>query len=83
MRLPPWSLGRGFKAGHIHGATDEIGYRAVEGRVGVNDFLATIMHQVGLNHNRLTYNIEETLTDKKVTDSRMVGEILIQPPEIA
>jgi len=78
--------GGGFKAGHIHGATDEIGYKAAEGRVGVNDFLATIMHQVGLNHNRLTYKhngIEETLTDKKVTDARVVGEVLKSPPEIS
>ncbi len=77
--------GGGFKAGHVHGATDEIGYKAVEGRVGVNDFLATIMHQVGLDHDRVTYKhngIAETLTDKKVTAARVVGEILQSPPDI-
>jgi len=71
--------GGGIKAGHIHGATDDIGYKSVEGRVGVNDFLATILHQLGLDHDQLTYRhngIEETLTDKKVTAARVVGEIL-------
>ena len=43
--------GGGFKAGHVHGATDDVGYKSVEGRVSVPDLHATILHQLGLDHN--------------------------------
>ena len=62
--------GGGFKSGHVYGATDEVGNRAVENRVSVPDLHATILHQLGLNHNRVTYNHagrDETLTDSVVT----------------
>jgi hypothetical protein len=71
--------GGGFKAGHIHGATDEVGYRSVEGRVSVQDLHATILHQLGLDHERLTFRhhgSDESLTDARVTRARMVEEIL-------
>jgi uncharacterized protein (DUF1501 family) len=71
--------GGGFKAGHIHGATDEVGYRAAEGRVSVQDLHATILHQLGLDHNRLTFRhsgSDETLTDARVTNARVVKELL-------
>jgi hypothetical protein len=71
--------GGGLKAGYVHGATDEIGYAAVEGRVGVPDLMATILHLLGLDHNRLTFNlqgIEQTLTDSKINNARVVGELL-------
>ena len=42
--------GGGFRTGHVHGATDDVGYRAVEDRVSVNDLHATILHQLGLRH---------------------------------
>jgi hypothetical protein len=74
--------GGGFKAGHVHGATDEVGYRSAEGRVGVPDLHATILHQLGLDHERLTYRhhgSDETLTDARVTKARVVTEILAQP----
>ena len=47
--------GGGVKSGHIHGATDEFGFRAVEGRVAIHDLHATILHLLGLDHERLTY----------------------------
>ena len=50
-----WMAGGGVKGGVSHGATDDIGYKAVEGRVSVNDIHATILHLLGLNHTRLTY----------------------------
>ena len=74
--------GGGFKAGYVHGATDEVGYRAVVDKVSVLDLLATILHQVGLDQNRLTYkhnNLEESLTDAKVSQARVVGELLQRP----
>ena len=42
--------GGGFKAGHVHGATDEVGYKAVEERVSVPDLHATLLHQLGMDH---------------------------------
>jgi hypothetical protein len=77
--------GGGFKAGHIHGATDEFGYKAVEGRVSSHDLHATILHQLGLDHERLTYHHEgreESLTDPAVSHARIVGEVLSDPPLI-
>jgi hypothetical protein len=72
--------GGGFRAGHIHGATDDVGYRAVEDRVSVADLHATILHQLGLNHDALTFKHHgrpETLTDSPVTNARVVHELLV------
>ena len=41
--------GGGVKGGHVHGATDDIGYKAVEKRVSVHDFHATMLHLLGLH----------------------------------
>ncbi len=71
--------GGGFKAGYVHGATDEVGYRSVEGRVRVADLHATLLHQLGLDHTRLSYRhhgSDETLTDARVTSARVVDELL-------
>ncbi len=71
--------GGGFKAGHVHGATDDVGYKSVEGRVSVSDLHATILHQLGLDHNRLTFRHhgrDETLTDSVVSNARVVEEII-------
>jgi hypothetical protein len=50
-----WLAGAGIKGGTLHGATDEIGHRAEENRVSVNDLHATILHLLVLDHTRLTY----------------------------
>jgi hypothetical protein len=50
-----WMAGAGINGGVSYGETDEIGYEAVEDRVSVNDFHATILHLLGLHHERLTY----------------------------
>jgi hypothetical protein len=50
-----WLAGGGVKGGLIHGATDEFGWDAIEGRVHVHDLHATILHLLGLDHERLTY----------------------------
>ena len=47
--------GAGVRAGTAYGATDEIGYRAVEDRVSWHDFHATVLHLFGLDHERLTF----------------------------
>src|SRR5262249_48916636 len=50
-----WLAGGGTKDGTNYGASDEIGYHAVENRVHINDLHATILHLLGLNHERLTF----------------------------
>ena len=47
--------GGGVKRGHVHGKTDDFGYHVVEDGVHVHDLHATILHLLGLNHERLTY----------------------------
>jgi hypothetical protein len=50
-----WLAGAGVKGGHVHGATDEFGYKAVEKKVHVHDLHATILHLLGFDHTKLTY----------------------------
>ena len=47
--------GGGVRGGHVHGATDEFGFAAVEDRVHVHDLHATMLHLLGFDHKRLTY----------------------------
>jgi len=51
-----WMAGGGAKGGMAYGATDEIGHKAVENPVHIHDWHATILHLLGLDHKRLTYN---------------------------
>jgi hypothetical protein len=72
-----WLAGGGIKGGMTFGATDEVGHRAVENVVTPNDFQATILHQFGLDHNRLAYHAngrEQRLTDGR--PARVVKEIV-------
>jgi len=50
-----WLAGGGIRGGVSYGATDEFGFRAVENRVTVHDLHATLLHQLGFDHERLTY----------------------------
>ena len=50
-----WLAGGGVKGGHIFGATDQFGFRAVENPVHVHDLHATILHLLGFDHEKLTY----------------------------
>ncbi len=50
-----WMAGAGVRRGHVHGATDEHGIRAVEKPVHVHDLHATVLHLMGLDHERLTF----------------------------
>jgi hypothetical protein len=61
-----WMAGGGVKGGFAFGATDEFGYRAVEHPVHIHDWHATILHLLGLDHERLTFDYagrEYRLTD--------------------
>jgi arylsulfatase A-like enzyme len=50
-----WMTGGGVKAGTVYGETDEFGYNIIKDPVHVHDFHATILHLLGLNHERLTF----------------------------
>jgi hypothetical protein len=50
-----WLAGGGVKGGHVHGATDELGFQAVEQKVHVHDLHATILRLLGFNHEQFTY----------------------------
>jgi hypothetical protein len=53
-----WMAGGGVKAGYTHGASDEFGFNAVEDKVHVHDFQATVLHLLGIDHERLTYKFQ-------------------------
>ena len=71
-----WLAGGGVKGGHVHGATDDFGYRAVENRVHVHDLHATILHLLGFDHTKLTYRYAGR--DFRLTDvhGTVVNDIL-------
>jgi hypothetical protein len=78
-----WLAGGGVKAGHVHGATDELGYKAVEGPVTHYDYHATLLHLFGLDHRKLVFRraaIEATMTDGQ--GAKIVEGILKRPPTI-
>lgn len=71
-----WMAGGGVRGGHIHGATDEYGYRAIEGKMEVHDLHATMLHLLGMDHERMTYFFDGR--DMRLTDvhGRVVRELL-------
>lgn len=73
-----WMAGGGVKQGTVYGSTDDIGYKAVENRVSVTDWHATILHLLGLHHHELFHErngLRERLTG--VVEPRIVEDILI------
>jgi hypothetical protein len=72
-----WLAGGGIRGGTTYGATDELGYNAVENRVHVRDLHATMLHQLGIDHKRLNYRyqgLDFRLTG--VEPARVVRELL-------
>lgn len=53
-----WMAGGGIKPGMVYGETDEFGYNIVKNPVHINDFHATILNQLGFDHERLTYRFQ-------------------------
>jgi hypothetical protein len=53
-----WMAGGGIKPGFTHGASDEFGFNAVENPVHVHDFQATVLHLLGIDHERFTYRFQ-------------------------
>src|SRR6476660_2332674 len=71
-----WLAGGGIKPGVTYGATDELGYNAAENIVHVHDLHATILNQLGIDHERFTYRYQGR--DFRLTDvsGRVIREIL-------
>ena len=72
-----WLAGGGIRGGQAYGATDDFGYRAIEHRTQTADLHATILHQLGLDHERLTYphnSRDERLTD--VYKAKVIQELI-------
>ncbi|QDU83969.1 hypothetical protein Pla163_10700 [Planctomycetes bacterium Pla163] len=72
-----WLAGGGIKRGHEHGATDDFAYNITADPVHIRDLNATILHQLGIDHERFTYpyqGLDQRLTG--VEEARVVREIL-------
>lgn len=67
-----WMAGGGIKRGFSYGETDEIGYSGVSGRTHIHDLQATILHQLGVDHTKLTYPFQGR--DFRLTD--VSGEVI-------
>jgi hypothetical protein len=77
-----WLAGGGFKQGFPYGSTDDFGYAAVENVVTVHDLHATLLHALGLDHERLTYPHDGrlgSLSDVAITKARVITDLLRRP----
>jgi len=71
-----WMAGGGVKRGMVYGATDEIGLRAVEGRAHVHDIHATILHLLGMEHQRLTFLHNGRDERPTINGGEVISEVL-------
>ena len=72
-----WMAGGGIKGGTIHGETDDFSYNIVKDPVHVHDFHATVLHMLGMNHEKFTFRFQGL--DMRLTGvepARVVKEIL-------
>ena len=74
-----WLAGGGVRGGMTYGATDEFGWHSVQDKVHVHDLHATILHLMGIGHEKLTYR--HSGRDYRLTDvhGRVVRDILAEP----
>jgi uncharacterized protein (DUF1501 family) len=61
-----WLAGGGLKKGHVHGETDDLGFNVARDPVHVHDLHATLLHLLGMDHERLTYRFQGR--DYRLTD---------------
>ena len=67
-----WMAGGGVRAGHTHGESDDLGYHIIKDGVHVHDFHATMLHLLGINHERFTYRFQGR--DFRLTD--VAGKVI-------
>jgi len=73
-----WMAGGGIKGGQVYGETDDFGYNITENPVHIRDLHATMLHQLGMDHNALTFKyqgLDQKLTGVKV--AKIVKDLLI------
>jgi hypothetical protein len=72
-----WAAGGGFRPGAVYGKTDDFGYEVVDEKVHVHDLHATILHQLGFDHERLTHRFQGR--DFRLTDvhGHVVKDVLL------
>ena len=72
-----WMTGGGIKTGMTYGETDEIGYHGISDKIHIHDLQATILHQMGIDHEKLTYKFQGR--DFRLTDvhGKVVHDIIV------
>ncbi len=71
-----WMAGAGMKRGHVHGATDDYGFNIAEGGVSVHDVQATILHLLGIDHEKLVYRFQGRRFRLTDTEGHVIRDIL-------
>jgi uncharacterized protein (DUF1501 family) len=71
-----WMAGGGVRGGQVIGATDELGLYAVENRVHVHDIHASILHLMGLDRLKLSYNYQGRLERPTVNEGKMIQQLI-------
>jgi uncharacterized protein (DUF1501 family) len=71
-----WMAGAGIKGGQIIGQTDEIGLRAIEKRAHVHDVHATILHLLGLNHERTLFQHNGRLERPTINGGELIRDLI-------
>ncbi|MEM7231006.1 MAG: DUF1501 domain-containing protein, partial [Planctomycetota bacterium] len=72
--------GGGFRSGFTFGSTDDVGHRVAEQPVTVPDLHATILHQLGVDHTELVFDLHgtpETLTDERLSNAEVKRKLLL------
>jgi hypothetical protein len=72
-----WLAGAGVKPGIVHGASDDFGFNVVENPVHIHDLQATILHQLGIDHERLTYRFQGRQYRLTDVHGQVVKDILL------
>jgi len=77
LGMTVWLAGAGIKGGIVHGATDDLGYAAVENRCTVHDLHATMLHQLGVDHEAFSFKFQGLNARLSgVEGARVITEIL-------
>jgi Protein of unknown function (DUF1501) len=71
-----WMAGAGVKRGHAHGRSDDFGFNVAEGGVHIHDLQATILHVLGIDHEKLTYSFQGRQFRLTDVSGRVVKEIM-------
>lgn len=71
-----WMAGGGVKRGHVHGSSDDYGFNVVDGGVHIHDLQATILHLLGIDHQKLTYRFQGRQFRLTDVSGHVVKEIL-------